>query len=253
MTTPAASDYDDYASQYAAAIAWRERDGPEADPFGLLGPLLGLLGDIAGRRVLDGGCGEGYLARALAARGARVTGMDLSAPLIDLARDRDPDGGIDYRVADLSQPQPGIAGSFDAAGSYLVLNDVRDYRGFAATLGAALKPGGRLVLAFNNPYGAVVDRHVTDYFDSGAVSPYRGLWDAGIKTYYYHRTLEDYLDAFGAGGLRLTKLADVPALAGAHRPDAYLPEGGRFPRFMLLAFEKGRTGRGGRPAARGTR
>jgi len=55
------------------------------------------------------------------------------------------------RVADLGQPVPGIAGRFDAVASYLVLNDVRDYRGFAATLAASLKPGGRAVLALNNP------------------------------------------------------------------------------------------------------
>jgi hypothetical protein len=46
------------------------------------------------------------------------------------------------------------------------------------------------------------------------------------------------LDAFFAADLRLVKLTDVPALAGAHRPDACLPAGGRFPRFMLLAFTK---------------
>ena len=122
-----------------------------------------------------------------------------------------------------------MAGSFHAAASYLVLNDVKDYRGFAATLAAALKPQGRLVLAFNNPHSAVIDRHVADYFDSGAVSPYRGLWEAGIKAYYHHRTLEDYLDAFQAGGLRLIKLADIAALAGSHKPDAYLPPGGPLP------------------------
>jgi 2-polyprenyl-3-methyl-5-hydroxy-6-metoxy-1,4-benzoquinol methylase len=188
--------------------------------------------------VLDAGCGEGYLARWLAARGAHVTGIDLSARLIALARAKDPGGSIDYQVADLSQPLPDAAGRFDAAASYLVLNDVRDFRGFAATLAASLAPGGRLVLALNNPYSAVTDRHVTDYFDSGAVSRYRGLWEAGIRAHYHHRTLEDYLDAFHAGGLRLAKLADMPALADTHGPDAYLPPGGRFPRFMLLAFSK---------------
>lgn len=211
---------------------------PDTDPFGLLMPMLELLGDITNRRVLDAGCGEGYLARALADRGARVTGIDLSPRLIEQARDKDPDGRIDYQVADLSQTLPAMAGSFHAAASYLVLNDVKDYRGFAATLAAALKPQGRLVLAFNNPHSAVIDRHVADYFDSGAVSPYRGLWEAGIKAYYHHRTLEDYLDAFQAGGLRLIKLAGIAALAGSHKPDAYLPLGGRFPRFMLLAFRK---------------
>jgi hypothetical protein len=47
--TPAPGDYDDYAGQYAANVAWREQTGPDADPFGLLLPLLDLLGDIAGR------------------------------------------------------------------------------------------------------------------------------------------------------------------------------------------------------------
>ena len=236
--TPTPGDYDDYADEYATYVAWREQAGPEVDPFGLLLPLLDLLGDIDGRRVLDAGCGEGYLARALAARGAHVTGIDLSSRLIALARARDPSGSIDYQVADLSQPLPAAARGVDAAATYLVLNDVRDFRGFAATLAASLAPGGRLVLAINNPYSAVTDRHVTDYFESGAVSRYRGLWEAGIRAHYHHRTLEDYLDAFHAGGLRLAKLADMPALADIHGPDAYLPPGGRFPRFMLLAFDK---------------
>ncbi len=236
--TPASGDYDDFADEYATYVAWREQAGPDTDPFGLLLPLLELLGDIDGRRVLDAGCGEGYLARALAARGAQVTGIDLSSRLIALARARDPGGSIDYQAADLSRPLPAAAGRFDAAASYLALNDVRDYRGFAATLAASLAPGGRLVLAVNNPYSAVTDRHVTDYFDSGAVSRYRGLWEVGIRAYYRHRTLENYLDAFHAGGLRLAKLADVPAMADAHGPDACLPPGARFPRFMLLAFTK---------------
>jgi SAM-dependent methyltransferase len=237
-TNPAAGDYDAYADQYAANVAWREQGGVDGDPFGLLPPLLELLGDITGCRVLDAGCGEGYLARVLAARGAHLTGIDLSPRLIELARAKDPAGDIGYRVADLSQPVPGIAGCFDAVASYLVLNDVQDYRGFAATVAASLKPGGRAVLALNNPYSAVVDRHVADYFSSGAASPYRGLWEAGIKTYHYHQTLEDYLDAFLAPDLHLTKLADIAARADSHRLDACLPHGARFPRFMLLAFSK---------------
>jgi len=171
-------------------------------------------------------------------RGVHVTAIDLSPRLIELARARDPGATINYQVGDLSQPRPGAAGRFDAVGSYLALNDVAEYRGFAATLATSLKLGGRLALAFNNPYSAVTDRHVTDYFDSGAVSSYRGLWESGIQTYHHHRTLENYLDAFHAGGLRLTKLTDVLTRADSHRPDAYLPPGGRFPYYMLLAFSK---------------
>jgi SAM-dependent methyltransferase len=238
MASPAGGDYDAYAREYAPSVAWRECGGAEDDPFGILPPMLDLLGDLSSQRVLDAGCGEGYLARVLAACGARVTGIDISPRLVEQAREKSPDGAIAYRVADLSHPQPELAGSFDVVASYLVLNDVPDYLGFARTIGGVLSPGGRAVLAFNNPYYGFLSRHVNDYFDSGRVSPYRGLWSAGIKVYYYHRTMEEYLDAFLSSGLRLTKLADLASLAYDHPPHAIVPEGDRFPRFMLLGFVK---------------
>jgi 2-polyprenyl-3-methyl-5-hydroxy-6-metoxy-1,4-benzoquinol methylase len=235
---PDGGEYDAYAREYAAAVEQREDGGVDGDPFGILPGLLDLLGDVGGQRVLDAGCGTGYLARVLAARGAQVTGVDVAPRLIAAAREQHAAGVIDYRAADLSRPWPRAADSFDAVASYLVLNDVPDYRGFAATLAAVLRPGGRLVLALNNPYGAVVHAHVTDYFDAGAVSVYRGFLPLGIRVYHYHRTLEDYLDAFLGSGLRLLKLADLTGLAGERRPQTCLPDGARFPRFMLLAFTR---------------
>jgi 2-polyprenyl-3-methyl-5-hydroxy-6-metoxy-1,4-benzoquinol methylase len=232
----AASEYDAYADELAAHTAERERRGQAGDP--LLRRLLELLGDVSGRRVLDAACGDGYLARALAERGALVTGIDLGPRLVELARRRDPAGMIDYRVADLSQPLPAESASFDAVASLLALNDVDDYRGFIAGITTLLKPGGRLVVAFNSPYGAVVRRHVADYFDTGARSPYSGLWARGIRTYMRHRTMEEYLDAFIDAGLRLTKLADVPEHSFVAEEGTILADGGRFPRFVLLAFAK---------------
>src|SRR5262245_184043 len=125
-----ASDYDSYAAELASYTAAREHGGVGNDA---LLQLLNLLGDIAGRRVLDAACGDGYLARVLAARGAGVTGIDVGPRLIEAAKQRDPHGEIDYRVADLSQPLPGESGMFDAVASFLALNDVDDYRGFIAT------------------------------------------------------------------------------------------------------------------------
>jgi SAM-dependent methyltransferase len=74
-----------------------------------------LLGQLPpGRcRVLDIGCGTGALARRLATGGARVTGIDLSPRMIDVARVRTTDGlGIEYRVGDFMTWQPR---GFDAA------------------------------------------------------------------------------------------------------------------------------------------
>jgi len=231
-------DYDDYAAEYRALAERRDRAGVDGDPMGILPRLLDFLGDVGGRRVLDAGCGDGYLARFLAARGALVTGIDISPRLIASARGLERAGEIDYRVADLSLPQPGLAASFDAVASYLALNDVRDYRGFIATVGAVLKPGGRMVVALNNPYGAVIRKHVADYFASGESDPYRGLWAAGVRAYFYHRTLEEYVEGFAAAGLSVTRLADLPTMASVQEPDTILPAGYRFPRFMLLALVK---------------
>jgi hypothetical protein len=63
-----------------------------------------------------------------------------------MAREKDPTGEIEYHVADLSTSLPGGPGRFDVVGSYLVLNDVADYRGFIATVAAALKPGGQVAI-----------------------------------------------------------------------------------------------------------
>ena len=232
------SQYDAYAHAYAATVRQREQ-GDAGDDLGILPHLLALLGDVTGRRVLDAGCGEGYLARILAARGARVTGIDLSPQLIALARAKDTAGAIEYRVADLSAPLPADAGRFDAIASYLVLNDMEDYRGFATTVGQLLTPGGRAVLALNNPYASVVRKRMPDYFASDTTHPC-GLAAGGVHVVFYHRTLGEYLDAFLSTGLRLMKLVDVdhPQVAADKAAGRPLPHGEELPRFMVLAFAK---------------
>jgi 2-polyprenyl-3-methyl-5-hydroxy-6-metoxy-1,4-benzoquinol methylase len=223
--------WDTYAEAYAQALEQRE---PADQPGGMLLRMLDLLGDLNGKVALDAGCGPGVLAQVMAARGARVTGIDLSPRLIEMAREQDPGNTIDYRVGDLAVPHPDLVGTFDAIGSYLALNDVERYREFAATLRTLAKPGGRIALTFNNPYSSVVREHVTDYFDSSAKGTYLGMWKQGIKARYYHRTLEEYLDAFLATGLRLVKLVDVPD----RMPMDTLSRGSTFPRFMIIAFAR---------------
>ena len=71
--------------------------------------LLGWLPDeLAGRRVLDAGCGTGALAVQAARRGAHVVAIDLSPTLVALARERTPRdlgaGGIEFRVGDMLDP-----------------------------------------------------------------------------------------------------------------------------------------------------
>src|SRR5712675_1700737 len=68
MTAEPAGDYDAYAEEFRAHAAERERGGPDGDPVGIAPRLPDWLGDVAGLRVLDAGCGDGYPARFLAGR-----------------------------------------------------------------------------------------------------------------------------------------------------------------------------------------
>jgi hypothetical protein len=57
---------------------------------------------------------------------------------------------------------------------------------------------------------------------------------------FYHRSLAEYVDAFLAAGLQLTKIVDVdhPSVAALRVPGQEMPAGEELPRFMVLAFAK---------------
>ena len=160
--------------------------------------------------MLDAGCGEGFAARVLNTRGAKVTAIDISEPMVEIGRGKDPEGQIDFRVADLSQPLPDFESRFDLAVSNYVLNDVPDYKGFIRTLASVTQQGGRMVFSLNNPYSAVFREKASSYFESGTSVLYRGMANAGVEVYTYHRTMTEYIDAFRENGLLLRTLVDLP-------------------------------------------
>lgn len=235
---PKIDAYDEYAAEYAAYASDREEREIKDDPF--LSLFLRAIGDVSGLTVLDAGCGEGYLARILTRRGAKVTGMEISPRLVELARAKDPQGTIAYYVADLSQSLPAYHQHFDLSASFFVLNDVADYRGFLSTLGSVIKPGGRAVFFLNNPYSMVLRGQVTNYFDSGKAFPYLGMAEAGVHVSYYQRTLEEYLDACFEAGFQLQRLVDVPTPEGffTRTSATLLPIGYHFPFCMILSLIK---------------
>ena len=198
--------------------------------------LLELAGDVSGLTVLDAGCGEGYVSRILAERGAIVTGIEISPRLIELARSKPAKGNVDYLAQDLSEPLPGFTSSFDLV---VVIMDVPDYRGFISTLGTITKTSGRVILSMHNPYRSVLKKRVTDYFDSDEASLYQDMAkNGGIKTYYFHRTLEEYVMAFRDRGFLLRSLSDVKPSEGiiSKCEGPKIRECVHFPFFQILEF-----------------
>ena len=112
------------------------REGRDRMREVLIGRVLAALavdGDqpLAGRRILDAGCGTGALAIALAEMGAEVVAIDIAANLIDIAKARHPHRNIDWRAGDMTDP---ALGRFDAvvAMDSMIYYDAAD---LAAVLG----------------------------------------------------------------------------------------------------------------------
>src|SRR5688500_11533453 len=96
--------YDEHVKFYLSFV-----DSQLADPGSVLSILLGQVldivsGDLAGKRVCDLACGEGYLSRSLARLAlAEVVGVDISSELIQIAMARTGDSRVSYRVDDVQQ------------------------------------------------------------------------------------------------------------------------------------------------------
>lgn len=115
--------------------------------------LFPMIGDVKGRRVLDAGCGAGYMCRILAERGAKVTGVDLSTKFIELAQryEKKKKMGIEYFCADLAHLSQIRNSYFDLVISIYVLCDVRDYVKAIKEIARILKPKGRFVFLIEHP------------------------------------------------------------------------------------------------------
>ena len=118
--------------------------------------LVEALDPQPGESWLDVGCGAGNVAELAAGAGARVTGLDLSPRLIDVARARAEAGGyeIDYRVGDAEILDVEDA-RFDKVVSSVAMIFAPDHAAAARELARVTRPGGRLAFSAWTPEGTV--------------------------------------------------------------------------------------------------
>src|SRR5580693_5190294 len=216
----AANDYDSFAEAYSAENEVNLHNAYYERPA-----TLALAGDVAGRRILDAGCGAGPLSAALRDRGAIVSGFDKSAGMIELARRRLGDDA-DLQVADLGRPLPFPDGAFDDVTASLVLHYLEDWGPALAELRRVLKPGGRLIVSVNHPFTENLWHREAglkpDYF---ATYDYVTEWTAGGQTAllrFWTRPLHAMTDAFTAAGFRISVISE-PAVA-PDTPRELLPD-----------------------------
>lgn len=112
--------------------------------------VLAALGPVAGRKVLDAGCGPGLYLRELLERGAEVTGFDASPVMVALATQQVP-AGVRIDRAVLGEPLPYRDGVFDLVVCALAIHYVCDRTAAFAELCRVLRPGGAVVVSTQHP------------------------------------------------------------------------------------------------------
>jgi 2-polyprenyl-3-methyl-5-hydroxy-6-metoxy-1,4-benzoquinol methylase len=152
------------------------------------------------RTALDLGCGEGWLARALASQGIEVTGIDASAPLIDASNAL---GGARFLAIGYDALESLGGARFDAVVANFSLLDDR-LEAILAAVAPFLAPGGRLFVQTVHP--AFAERPYADGWRNETFAGFAGEWPEPMP--WYFRTLESWTRAFAAAGYVLTEIRE---------------------------------------------
>lgn len=189
-----------------------EQFGDEGDATRryLLNPIIfELLGDVTGKRILDAGCGQGYLSRQLARRGAIVTGIEPAQPwyAYTVQREQTEPLGITYLQADLTTLQL-ASGVFDYAIANMVLMDIPNYLPALRNCIAALKQGGGLLLSLLHP---CFEESGSEWHKKGYVEVREYLSEHAVQQtygYFTHRPLSTYLNDMIREGCMLQRVIE---------------------------------------------
>jgi ubiquinone/menaquinone biosynthesis C-methylase UbiE len=240
------------------AAAFSELIGGEGTPHHkrILNPCVErLLGNVKNKTLLDAGCGEGYLSRYYARKGAVVTGIDISPKLIETAEKQGAD--VNYRVADVCNLDEFQNESFDLVMSNLVLLNIPCLEDALKEFCRVLKPHGELVFSIVHPafnfYGpgswqmgnkdSDTNRRrgiyfkVDQYFEE---KEYQRYWKTRtgenfpVPISFFHRTLSTYLNTLSRIGFQLIEFAEPEPVDS----DPFFDRERRVPFFVVLKVRK---------------
>jgi SAM-dependent methyltransferase len=212
-------DADAYHDEHGAFLGsadfvWCPENLREADAH--------LLGDVAGRTVLEVGCGAAMCSRWLVGQGARPVGFDLSAGMLRHARAQSDSSGTTVPLVQAdAQHLPFRDASFEVAfTAFGAVAFVADSAAVMREAARVLKPGGRWVFATTHPIrwafpddpGPQGLCATMPYWDR---TPYVEFDDTGTPTYVeHHRTLGDRVRELATAGFRLVDFVEPQWPAG---------------------------------------
>lgn len=210
--------------------------------------LRGMIPALKNKRVLDLGCGFGWHCRYAREQGAKfVTGVDISARMLERARNFTQDEAIEYRqqaIEDIDFAE----GSFDVVISSLALHYVADYETVCRKVYHCLSNGGSFVLSVEHPVFTAIAAQDWYYDEQGrrlhwpvdtyqqeTVRQTRFLDTDVIK---YHRTVATLLNTLVNTGFRITAVAEPQPTAEVIAAYPEMKDETRRPIFLLVSVVK---------------
>jgi SAM-dependent methyltransferase len=231
----------------AHAVWWQDRftDGVDPEYTEQILPLVRSHLPADGV-VVDVGCGEGQVARAVPA-GCVVVGVDPAHSQVSLARQRG--GGPGY-LQGSGTALPVADGIADAAVACLVFEHVDDLDGALAEVARVLRPGGTFLFLLNHP---LLQTPGSGWIDDQLLDPPEQYWrvgpylpeadtveqvERGIFIRFLHRPLSRYLNAAFAVGLTLERMEEPAPPAGFLDRAPEYAEAATIPRLLFLRFRR---------------
>ena len=223
--------------------------------------LAALMGDIAGARALDLGCGSGTHSTWMAEGGAAVVGCDLSSTMLALARERARAHRVELELclADISTALPFADATFDLALTATALHYVADLATTMREIARVLQPGGIFIASVLHPMStarfprlnpeqtaapdgwATRQTWASHYFDAPArevETPWLACGEvssAGRRIGCYHHTIDEYFHAMRAAGLTLIDLCEPhPEAEFADKSAARYEEAMSLPLYLMF-------------------
>jgi len=215
-TEEAIQRWDRYAETYSATHTEKGDLHKEV----LLNPtLLSLMGEVKDKRILDAGCGEGYLSRILAKSNAHIMAVDYSKRIIEIAKERTSSNlSINYKYGNCENLNFLEDNSFDLIVSNMVIQDLAHYEKAFQEMYRLLVEGGIFIFSILHPCfitpqsgwektedGKKLHWNVDNYFFEGAYEQRMGEPE---KIILFHRTLTSYMNALIKAGFTLEKLVE---------------------------------------------
>jgi SAM-dependent methyltransferase len=199
------------------------------------------------QKILDVGCGDGQIARALVKQGSEVLGIDPTNLHIEVAIQRG--GGATYMLGSANS-LPVEDASYDAVVACLVFEHIDELEPAIAEVVRVLRPGGQFSFFLNHP---LLQTPGSGWIDDHIIDPPEQYWRLGaylvetdsmeevesdVFIRFVHRPLSRYINALHEAGLILEKMLEPAPPEGflARAPEYFLAS--TIPRLLYLRLRK---------------